>query len=47
VEEVAMVGRPVEFADMVAAKAVCDQAVGNAPGGTAAAAMGLGIQNVI
>lgn len=36
--EVAMVGRPVEYAGMATAEVACDQAVENAPGGTAAAA---------
>lgn len=46
-EEIAVVGRPVECADMVTAEGVCGQVVVNAPGGTVAAAMGLGIPSVI
>lgn len=39
VEEMAAVGRSVvECADMATAEVACDQAMGNAPGGTAAAA---------
>lgn len=46
-EEVAVVGRPVECADMVTAGGEYGQAVGNALGETVVAAMGLGIQNAI
>lgn len=46
-EEVAVVGRPVECADMVTAEGEHGQAVGNAPGGTVAAAMGLEIPSAI
>ena len=45
-EELAVVGRPVEYADMGTAEGLCGQEVGNAPEGTVAAALGLGIQSV-
>lgn len=45
-EEVAAVERPVECADMGTAEGLYEQNVGNDPGGTVAAAMGLGIQSV-
>lgn len=46
-EEAAVVGRPVECADMVTAEGEHGQVVGNVPGGTVAAAMGLGIPSAI
>lgn len=46
-EEAAVVGRPVECADMVTAEGEHGQVVGIAPGGTVAAAMGLGIPSAI
>lgn len=46
-EEVAVVGRLVEYAGMAIAEGERGQVVGNALGGTVAAAMGLGILNVI
>lgn len=46
-EEVAAVGRPVEYVDMATAEGVRGQAVGNAPGGTVAAATEQGIPSVI
>lgn len=46
-EEVAVVGRPAEYADMATAEGGRGQVMGNAPGETVAAAMGLGIPNVI
>lgn len=45
-EEVAVVERPVECADMVTVEGEHGQAVGNAPGGTVAA-LGLGIPSAI
>lgn len=46
-EELAVVGRLVAYADMATAEGVCGQVVGNAPGGTVAVAMGLGIPSAI
>lgn len=46
-EVVAAAGRLVEYVDMATAEGVRGQAVGNAPEGIVAAAMELGIPNVI
>lgn len=46
-EEVAVVERPVGYADMATAEDECGRAMGNGPGGTVVAAMGPEIPSAI